>query len=184
MVFREAGSKNVIEGGGSEIFEAWVVAPGESVFQRGGVPCVMEASFDHILDGGAEGELAVVVAIEISTDDPADNFFTGELFAHFIFVSDDLTDRFGAGGGDVFRAFRCLAAAVAAQVDAINHDQATIGMFESGESKSALKAGKASNRFERFLPCRVEFELGGYGALLWGGGFSIELHELGDHMDF
>ena len=82
----------------------------------------METGLDQILDGFAEGKLTVVVGVEISTYDPTDDFFTSELFGHFIFVGDDLTNLFGACSGDVFGSIRSFTSTVAAQVNAINHN--------------------------------------------------------------
>lgn len=184
MVFGEAGSENVIESGGSEIFEAWVVAPGEAVFQRGVVPGVMETGFDHILNGGAERELAVVIGIEIATDDPADDFLVGVFFGGFIFVSDDLFDGLGAGGGYDFVHVRVFAATIAAEVDAVGHDQAAVGMFECGEGETAIEAGEVFDEFEWNFRCAVSFEFGCDGALLREWFFVLEIQKFGHHMDF
>ncbi len=184
MVFGEAGSKNVIESGGFEVLEAWVVAPGESVFLRGGVPCVMETRFDHVVDRGAAGELAVVVAVEISTHDPADDFFTGESFGRLVFVGDDLFDGLGAGGGDDFFHVRFFASTIAAEVDAVGHDQSAVGMFESGEGEAAIEVGKVLDVFEGDLRCAVGIEFGCDGTLLREGFFIFEIQKFGHHMDF
>ncbi len=184
MVFGEAGSENVIESGGSEILEAWVVAPGEAVFLWGFIPCVIETGFDHILDSGAEGELAVVIGIEIATDDPADDFLVGVFFGGFIFVSDDLFDGLGAGGGDDLFHVRFFAATIAAEVNAVGHDQSAVGMFECGEGETAIEAGKVFDEFEGNFRCAVGFEFGCDGALLQEWFFVLEIQKFGHHMDF
>lgn len=126
----------------------------------------------------------VVIGIEIATDDPADDFLVGVFFGIFIFVGDDLFDGLGAGGGDDLFHSRVFAAAIAAEVDAVGHDQSAIGMFECGEGETAIEARKVFDKFVGDFRCAVSFEFGCDGALLREWFFVLEIQKFGHHMNF
>lgn len=125
-----------------------------------------------------------MIGIEIATDDPADDFLIGVFFGGFIFVGDDLFDGLGAGGGDDFFHFGVFAATIAAEVDAVGHDQASVGMFECGESETAIEAGKVFDEFERDFGGTLGIEFGCDGALLREWLFVLKVEKFGHHMDF
>lgn len=138
----------------------------------------MEVRGFHVLDGGAEGKLLVVVGVEITADDPADDFLGGEFLFHFFGVGDDLFDRFRTDRGDVFRSFGSLISAIATEVDTIGQDQASaIRVLEDSNRETALQAGCVFCVLVIFLPSRVEVELGSDDALLKRGLFGFEIDE-------
>ena len=125
-----------------------------------------------------------MIGIEIATDDPADDFLIGEFFGGFIFVGDDLFDGLGAGGGDDFFHVGVFAATIAAEVDAVGHDQASLGMFECGEGETTIEAGKVFDEFVGNFRSAVGIEFGCDGALLREWFFVLEIQKFGHHMDF
>ncbi len=133
--------EQVVEGGGFELFHERSGAPGLALFFGGVFPGVVEAGLFEVGDHGAEFELIVMVCIEVAADDPAEDFVFGEFFFHFGFMGEDLFYRFGTCVGDVFFTFRVIAAAIAFEVDAIDHDESAGRVFEGGECETAAETG-------------------------------------------
>ena len=140
--------------------------PGEPLLLRGGTPGIVETSFHEICDHGALGELPVVVRIEIAADEPADDFLSGKALLHFHLVGENLTNGFLAGIGDVYFPLGGVAAAVALEMDGVEHDQAAIGMLEGSEGEAPAEVRQVLGRLERFEECGVRLEVRSDATLL------------------
>lgn len=158
LIFLESDGHHEVEGRRLESLVVRMVAPGKAIFLRGFIPGVVEACCQEILNHGAFRKLTVVVGVEVASDQPADDFFSGELLLHSCLVGDDLSCGFGARLGDIQFTFGSVATVVALHVDGIEHDETSVWMLKGGESEAAAKAGKILDGCEIHEPCGVRFQ--------------------------
>ena len=175
----EAFDEEVVEGGGFEA-AAGFGAPGEALFAGDAEPGIVEAGAGEDIDGVAEGELVLVIGVEVAAGDPG---FDGAAVVgefHGFHVAEELAGLFVAHGGDIGGAFGGIAAAVGFEVVAVDHEESG-GAFEGGEGEAAGDVGDVG--FPGFPPGALARQFGGDADLLGADFAGLGVDEAADDVD-